>query len=53
MARKENEISSRVNLPTHELKKPDHLISPGYLQKIKETREKLVANMLDKDAFGN
>jgi hypothetical protein len=31
MARKETEISTRVNLPTHELRKPDHLISPGYL----------------------
>ena len=34
ISRKETEVQTRVNLPTHELRKPDHQISPRYLNKI-------------------
>jgi len=53
IARKETEIKSRVNLPTLEMKKPDHKISPGLLKKIQHARENLVANMLVKESDGD
>lgn len=53
MRRKEEEMQARVNLPTPEFNKADHLIAPEYLAKQKQARESLLANMLTKDEFGN
>ena len=53
LLRKEKEIKQRVNLPTPDLAKPDSALN-GYLEKhFKPAREKLVARMLESDAFGN
>lgn len=53
MLRKEKELKQRVNLPTPDLAKSD-LVLNSYLEKhLKPAREKLVAQLLDTDAFGN
>ena len=51
MRRKENEINQRVNLPTPEFQKPDHLINAEYLEQQKQARESLLAKMLSRTEF--
>lgn len=53
LCRKEQEIKSRVNLPTADLKRPDSEIFAGIEARHKPVREKLVAEMLKTDEFGN
>ena len=53
LARKEQEIKSRVTMPTAELQRPDSEISAIMEARYKPIREKLVAEMLKTDEFGN
>jgi hypothetical protein len=53
LVRKENEISSRVNLPTAELQRTDFEIARIVETRHKPLREKMVAEMLTVDEFGN
>jgi hypothetical protein len=53
LVRKEREIKSRVNLPMPGLQKKDSEIDAMMESRYKPIREKLVAEMLRTDEFGN
>ena len=53
MIRKDQEVKSRVNLPTAEMKQSDQQLHAMYDAPLKKAREGLVGRMLTTDEFGN